>query len=377
MAKSIPYLMKKDYIQVTLGKEMFSLHSSHPTFLKMKKAIKDKEWNKIPKLVTVAKSLYDATEGKVEIRGGRVFYRDKEVHNSLSKRITEMLSKGKEVRHLLRFMDNLAKNPSEKARNQFYDWLANSDLPITDDGCFLAYKSVDSNYRDMHTHTIDNSPGQTIMMSRKVVDTDYDTQCATGFHLCSRHYGLYGPLVLAVKANPRRVLSAVGGKIRVTLYEVLATLGEADGFDFETKGFKQLENQLVIEVKKERKEMLKELLSKSAIKKAIRSRKLSKKGLFKYSFARLKSMYQKYNPACIEVGPEDKDFLQSARKAAGLTVGQVAKKMKVSYKVVANLEKKVDPPQPQVDSYLLAVGSLTGNNAVSYPRTLAFREKRK
>lgn len=370
--KSIPYVMKENYLQVTVKGKPFQLDSSHPTFPKIRRALKEKNWKLIPKLVNVAENLTLSSHGNVQVRAGVVFYKGKEIKSTLSKKILDIVSGGKDPIHMVKFMDNLYKNPSEEAIDEFYGWLVNNDLPITDDGCFLAYKSVDSKFKDEHTHKIDNSPGQIIQMARKLADNNWRRQCSSGFHICSKHYGLYGEEVMAVKCNPKDVLSAEGGKIRTVKYEVLKHLGKPSGTQFSSHGYPELEQALVVEIKKERKEMLRMLLEAPTIKRALKNRKISKKSLLKSSFARLASMVKKYD-LTPRLGLEDKYFLEKSRKAAGLTIGQVAKQMGSSYKTVVGLEKSENPPQSQVDNYLIAIAGLTGihslqTSAITYPK---------
>jgi hypothetical protein len=348
----------------------FSLEESHPTFRDLVAAIKAKKWNEVPLLVNEAEKIAFVTEGLVSVTKLGVTYNGQAVHSSLAERIMAMAKEGKDIKHLLRFMDNLYLNPSERARNSFYDWLTNNDLPITDDGCCLAYKYVDDNLRDTHTHTVDNSPGQTIMMSRKVVDTDYDTQCATGFHICSKQYGTYGTRCLMVKFNPRHILSAVGGKMRVTKYETLMILGDKKSEAFSREGYAALEKKLVIEVKKERREMVEMLLADKTVQRLIRNKKIKKLTIMKSPYGRLKAMVQKYGlvPA---VGPEEVKFLQAARKAAKLTTIQVAKRIGIKPTTYAKLEEVPNPTQEEVDRVLEAISGLTGNRHVTYPKPVA------
>lgn len=368
--------MKENFIQVTIGGKPFSLTASHPTFKRMKTAIQKKNWAVVPKLVNMASQLTTEAYGVVEVRGSDVYYKDKVVHSSLTNRIIEMLNESRPISHMLKFMDNLYENPAPEAIEEFFNWLTSNQLPITDDGEFLAYKSVDNKYKDQHTHTIDNSPGQVIMMSRNSADKSWRTQCSSGFHICSKQYGLYGTKVMAVKANPRDVLSATDGKMRVTKYEVLMELGEKDRDLFEKEGFSQLEKKLVVEVKKERKEMLDAILALPDVKRKIRNKKLSKLSLLKASFARVKTMFQKYGLVpTAKVGPEDNEFLMKARKAGGFTIGQVAKKLGKGYKSIVSLEKREKPSQKDVDSYLEAIARLSGvsmsRSAVSYPKPVS------
>lgn len=368
MSKAIPFVLKDNYLQVTLPGHPFALDSSHPTFERMKRAIKKKNWKAIPKLVSLAESISNETKGSIIVKKGRVYFKNREVHSALTDRIIQMFKKGKPVKHLLSFMDNLYKNPSDTAVQSFYSWLIDNDLPITDDGCFLAYKSVNRNNKDTHSNTVDNSPGQVIMMATKVANRDYDTQCSTGFHVCSKQYGVYGDKTMAVKVDPRYVLSAVEGKMRVTQYEVLKELGSKRSDLFQLEGFSDLEKKLVVEVKKERSEMLKMLLKRNDIKRLIRKRKMTKTSLMKASYARLKKMVQKFD-LVPKVGPQDEYYIAAARKAAGLSIGQVAKKLGVSYKTVSLNEKKTELTPDTRDNYLMAIAQLThSHSAVTYPK---------
>lgn len=369
-AKPVPYVMKKNFIQVLLPGKPFTLNSSHPTFKKLKYALKKRQWKKIPELVNAAQTILHYAEGQVEVEGGVVKYKGRTIQSALTDRILQMGKAGKPIVHLVKFMDNLYLNPSEKAIRSFYEWLVDNDLPITDDGCFLAYKSVDADFKDTHTKTVDNRPGQVIMMSRKVANTDYDTQCATGFHICSKQYGLYGSRVLAVKANPKHILSAVSGKMRVTQYEVLKDLGFIDRYQFQQHGFSDLEKKLVIEVSKERKEILRMLLAADPVKRLFRRKKLSKKSLVKASYARLKSMLQRFD-LVPKLGPEDPKRLEKARKAAGVSIVGLAKKMGVSPKTVSSIEEKSNPTPGQESDYLYALGQIIGSKNITYKAVTA------
>lgn len=376
-AAAVPYVLKDNYLQVTVDGKPFSLDSTHPTFARMKKALLSKNWKAVPKLVTLAQNMVSASQGNIKIVNGVVYYKGTPVDSSLTQRIVEMIEGKKNVTHMLLFMDNLYKNPDQKAIAEFYDWLRDNDLPITDDGHFLAYKSVDMNLMDEHTHTISNKPGQVIMMPRDVADTNWRTQCSSGFHVCSKQYGLYGKRVMAVKVNPADVVAANQGKIRCVKYEVLRELGTKSESLFKQEGFSDMEKTMVVEIKAERKELMKMILESPIIKRLLRQGKLSKATIQKSAYARLKAMAQRYEvvpvekqvTAAVEAGVP---YLEAARKASGLTVGEVAKQMGVNYKVVGVLEKEMEPNRSKSDAFLTAIGALKGirdlsRSAISYP----------
>lgn len=377
-AQAVPYVIKEDYLQLTIGDQPFTLDSTHPTFVKLKRALQGKRWKAVPRLVNLAQSLVMASKGNVEVKSGVVYYKGTPVHSSLTTRILDLVNHQKDVEPMMLFMNNLYRNPSKPAVNEFYDWLVNNDLPITDDGCFIAYKSVDEHLKDQHTHTIDNSPGQVIMMTRGAADENYRQQCSYGFHVCSKQYGLYGSRVMAVKVNPRDVLAANGGKMRVLKYEVIKELGRkgTDGDDalFKAEGFASIEKKLIVEVKAEKKGLLALLLKAAPIKRLFAADKLKESTLKKYPLARIVMMAQKYNlvpEQNMATEVEGMQELEGARRAAGFTVGQVAKQMGLNYTAVARLEKDPDPRRDSFDAYIKAVASIKGVNlrrsAVSFP----------
>jgi hypothetical protein len=106
-AHELPYVIRKNYLQVTYAGKSHTLNSTHPTFERLKAALERSSWNYVPKLISIAESLKDDTDGNVEVRRGVVFYKGREVDSSLTRRIVDMISNGAEVKHMLRFMENL------------------------------------------------------------------------------------------------------------------------------------------------------------------------------------------------------------------------------------------------------------------------------
>jgi hypothetical protein len=127
-------------------------------------------------------------------------------------------------------MENLMKNPSKRSVDQVYGFLEKNNLPITEDGCFLAFKKVRRDYLDIHSGTIDNSIGQVVEMDRNLVDDNPDSHCSSGLHFCSESYlGSFGggsDPVMILKIDPADVVSIPtdynGAKGRCCKYEVIA-----------------------------------------------------------------------------------------------------------------------------------------------------------
>ena len=141
-----------------------------------------------------------------------------------------MLQEGFPIEPMVNFMENLYANPSKRSVDELYNFLEKSQLPITPDGHFLAYKKVRDNYFDCHSGTMDNSVGKIVEMARNEVDDDKDRTCSAGLHFCSldylNHFG--GARIMIVKINPKDVVSIPSDyndtKGRACRYEVIGEL---------------------------------------------------------------------------------------------------------------------------------------------------------
>ena len=111
-------------------------------------------------------------------------------------------------------------------------------MPITEDGCVLAYKAVNSNYMYKYTGTMNNSVGETVSIDRGKVDDNRDKGCSAGLHCGAldyvRDYGSEdsGDHIMIVKVNPMDAVSVPHDcqhqKLRVCQYEVVAEMEWSD-----------------------------------------------------------------------------------------------------------------------------------------------------
>jgi hypothetical protein len=134
--------------------------------------------------------------------------------NGLATRMVKMAEQGFNLQPLVNFLRNLLQNPSKQSFDELYLFLEASQLPITEDGCFIAYKIVQNDYLDIYSKTIDNSIGKTVQVQRNTVDDIRTNTCSYGLHFCSKDYlPHYGSSVrdndrcLLIKINPADVVS--------------------------------------------------------------------------------------------------------------------------------------------------------------------------
>ena len=167
----------------------------------------------IDKTTPVSNYLEDS---EVMIKDGVVTYQGEEVHNSVTERIVKFMQEGLPVKPLVNFLKKLMENPSFSARNELFDFLDHRSLPITEDGCFLAYKAVKYNYTDKYSGKFNNAIGETITMARYGVDDDRGNGCGSGLHAGTLSYvQSYGSFsgdedsdrVVIVKIDPENVVS--------------------------------------------------------------------------------------------------------------------------------------------------------------------------
>jgi len=138
-----------------------------------------------------------------------------------------MLNQDFPIEPMVKFMENLMENPSRTSVEELYGFLEVGGLPITSDGCFLAYKKVRADYTDCHTGKISNAVGEKPEMERNEVDDNRNKTCSEGLHFCSKgylsHFG--GERTMIVKINPRDVVSIPSDyndtKGRACTYEVV------------------------------------------------------------------------------------------------------------------------------------------------------------
>jgi len=234
-------------------------------------ALKNNQFQKAADLLNKAKAVARKSLGAFTIDGGVIYYGDTPIHNTVATRIVELLDAGLPFMPAVNFLENLLQNPSQRAVTELYEFLEHKGLPLTADGCFLAYKTVASDYLSKASGSepvqvstdggvtwetfvgrIPNKVGSIVRMTRNLVDDDKDRTCSKGLHVGSLGYagpnGWYhsaGDNVVIVKVNPRDAVSVPSDheaqKLRVSEYEVLndfeaaytAPLTSAEGEQFE------------------------------------------------------------------------------------------------------------------------------------------------
>ena len=230
MTEGITYIITPEGVTVFSNGQSYTLSSTHGNFNAVIDAIRNKESAEtIVDLLNPRVALTKYLGEKFEVGENTVKFNGEEVHGTLVQRIIECHRDNLPVEPLLRFFENLEDNPSFSARTELYDFLAHRNMPITPDGCFLAYKSVRPDFTDHHTGKFSNRVGTVLEMERRKVDDDRNNGCSYGFHAGSLEYattfGGNDRKVLVVKINPADVVSVPTDcdcqKLRTARYEVV------------------------------------------------------------------------------------------------------------------------------------------------------------
>jgi hypothetical protein len=219
-------------ITVFLDGQRFSITSDNKLFAQAFQAYKEENWDAFVGYVNPEirlKSLYASYEG-IEVKDGNLFVFGDAVHSTLATRVMSFLEHDLDCVHLFKFILKLNLNPSKRAVDELYTFLEHKELPITDNGNFIAYKAVRDNYTDKHTGKFLNTVGSVLEMPRNKVDDDKNVGCSYGFHAGTKEYATdfaYGEgHIMEVEINPADVVSIPTDcnfqKLRTCKYKVVA-----------------------------------------------------------------------------------------------------------------------------------------------------------
>lgn len=118
-------------------------------------------------------------------------------------------------------------------------FLERGDLPIADDGSFVAYKILRTKrdqkgmFIDCHTGRVPQQVGSYVYMDHSLVDPNRSNECSNGLHVARRGYiGAFGGDVCTlIKVNPEDVIAVPNydaNKMRVCGYHIIDLLSDAD-----------------------------------------------------------------------------------------------------------------------------------------------------
>ena len=195
-------------------------------------ALRMEDWEEVETLLTPFKDLQESND-RVGVVHGVMTLTDDDgeefaVPTPLADEIRRYTDLDLNCTRLLTFAKNLNMNHSNNSVQQLYGWLKEANLTLTEDGCFIAYKKVSQDFKDLRTVKFNNAPGETPKMNRNLVNEDTNNSCSHGLHVATYDYahsfGSGSGRVVAVKVHPKDVVAVPNSekqKMRCCEYLVL------------------------------------------------------------------------------------------------------------------------------------------------------------
>lgn len=225
----IPVTITSDSINLFLDGRMRTISKTHLNYDAVRRELQlinasdeagfhpGHDLSHLRELVDIPSFIARITEGRVKIGDAGVMFDGEPVKGVIADRLVDMLQQGFNVRPLARFLERLMKNPTNTAIDEMYKWLESGNLPICEDGCFLAFKVVEEDFASGHRapdgSKVYNRPGEIVEMPREQVDPSRHATCSSGLHFCSwqylPHFGYTstGSRVVVLKIAPEDVVA--------------------------------------------------------------------------------------------------------------------------------------------------------------------------
>jgi hypothetical protein len=236
MSKRVSWAITDQNVTVNYDGETHIIPRSDALSDRLIKAVRENKLNEIPALVSAAKRIEVFSKGNFVVQDGRVMVNGVAAPRVLSDKIIRFSNEGLPFQPLLKFAENLQKNPSFRAVNELFTFLEKNDHPLTENGNFIAFKRVRDTFRDIHSNTMDNSVGNVVQVERNQVDEDSSRTCSHGLHVANWSYAhtqfaSSNPetdVMLEVEVNPADVVAIPAdynnAKMRVCKYKVLGVV---------------------------------------------------------------------------------------------------------------------------------------------------------
>lgn len=210
-------------IVLSYNGKMVVVANQDPRYAAVLECIREQRLEDIPGVVEIERK-YNG-DG-IELKDGLLVANGETLPAELEARILKFKELKLPYDALLKFWDNLKKNPSFNARKMLFKFLEHNGHPLTEDGCFIAYRGVTEDFKDAHTNSFDNRPGQVCEMPRELVDDNPNNTCSSGLHVACFEYARgFAKKLVEVKVNPADVVCVPvdydGTKMRTCRFEVV------------------------------------------------------------------------------------------------------------------------------------------------------------
>jgi hypothetical protein len=240
---NIKYLITDHSISIHINGETHIIARGDAMSEKLISALKEGKYEEVPNLISTGKRIENFSERTFTVQNGDIFIGDWKVPEVLGKKIVKFANEGLPYQPLVRFAENLQRNPSQRSVDELFSFLEANDQPLTEKGNFIAYKRVRKDFKDIYTGKFDNSPGTIVEMPREEVDPDANKTCSIGLHVAAwnyahAHYASSNPetdVILEVEVDPCDVVSVPtdynNAKMRTSRYRVIGVIDKQHSKD--------------------------------------------------------------------------------------------------------------------------------------------------
>ena len=246
----LPNIQTSKRLTTIIDSVPYSVDLDHLKYQELVDATNNGDKDEFLKAYNYKTVITEKTNGKIKVIDEEVYYDGTQLHGTIVDRILKMIDFDENMDSMIKFLENLFDNPSMNSVNQLYNFLDKENLPITDDGCFLGYKSVvtykgsvktDENGKninngdlvDKYSKTIRNNIDDIVSKPRNKIDDNPNSHCSHGLHVGGLNYsgpnGWYNgdtDTILIVKVNPKDCVSVPNDhnfeKLRVCEYKVVS-----------------------------------------------------------------------------------------------------------------------------------------------------------
>lgn len=214
----VPFSATPTSISVVVNFKSKVIPASHPNFEKIRDMLfsyKATEADLLP-LIDIPAAIETFKSENIKVIGDNLFYKGFKIDSNLAKVILGFVNKGQleAAEPYKNFLERAQMNPDPRAVSDLYEWVAAANLPITPDGCILAWKAVQADYYSIHSGRrgkLFHGIGHTVSEPREETDPNPDVTCSRGLHFCSapylRFYQRGGVRIIAVKIDPANVVA--------------------------------------------------------------------------------------------------------------------------------------------------------------------------
>ena len=233
--RKITYTASNSTLTIMIdGEEPLMIGKFDIRFNRVKEALEAKEWHRVEELIKPENAL----EGTgFEMKDKVIYFDGDALPETISKRLVDLILRGMPLSPIMNLWKKLRLNPSFNTRKQLFLFLEANNIPLSEDGNFIAYKKVRSDFKDIHSNTFDNSVGQVVKMSRENVDDNPNNTCSSGLHVCSYEYLAHfgssegGDKIVLCSVDPSHVIAVPVDykftKLRTSEYKVIELLETA------------------------------------------------------------------------------------------------------------------------------------------------------